>query len=174
MKEITELDEEEEEKNPETEPKEKDITKSTLVLNPPENNESNNTAQDSKEKGKITIEDLNEIIGVDINNNPENINGENLQYQEKTTRSLSHDEMIDKELEQIKQKNLSKYLMEDNQFKSSSSSESDIEFDINNKNNKKFLIKPKRCQLYQFVGRGRKGGVEHCLRAWHHACHPTD
>ena len=155
MKEISELDEEEEEKNPETEPKEKDITKSTLVLNPPENKESNNKAQDpkEKEKDKITIEDLNEIIGVDINNNPENINEDNTQYQQKTTRSLSHDEMIDKELEQIKQKNLSKYLMEDNQFKSSSSSESDIEFDINNKNNKKFLIKPKRCQLYQFVGR---------------------
>ena len=113
MKEITELDEEEEEeKNPETEPKEKDITKSTLVLNPPENNESNNKAQDQKEKekDKITIEDLNEIIGVDINNNPENINEDNTQYQQKTTRSLSHDEMIDKELEQIKQKNLSKYL----------------------------------------------------------------
>ena len=153
MKENIEIVDEEEEKNPEVESKEKDITKSTLALNPEENNENEREIENKKEKEKITIDDLNKIIGI---NNLETINEENetetnTQAQEKTTRNLSNDEMIDKELEKIRKKNLKNYLMEDNQFKSA---ESDMEFDLNNKNNnKKFLIKPKRCQLYKYVGR---------------------
>ena len=153
MKENIEIVDEEEEKNPEVESKEKDITKSTLALNPEDNTEKEREIERKKEKEKITIEDLNKIIGI---NNLETINEENetetnTQAQEKTTRNLSNDEMIDKELEKIRKKNLKNYLMEDNQFKSA---ESDMEFDLNNKNNnKKFLIKPKRCQLYKYVGR---------------------
>ena len=48
---------------------------------------------------------MTEITGVEINNNiSENINDDNIHDQEITTRNLSHDEMIDKELEQIKRK----------------------------------------------------------------------
>ena len=146
----------EEEKNPESDSKEKDITKSTLALNPEDDKEKeteiNKEKEIKKDKEKITVADLTQILGI---NNLETINEEketeiNIQDQEKTTRDLSNDEILNKELEKIKKKNLSKYLMEDNQFKSA---ESDMEFDINNKNNKKFLIKPKRCQLYKYVGR---------------------
>ena len=128
MKENIEIVDEEEEKNPEVESKEKDITKSTLALNPEDNTEKEREIEKKKEKEKITIEDLNKIIGI---NNLETINEENetetnTQAQEKTTRNLSNDEMIDKELEKIRKKNLKNYLMEDNQFKSA---ESDMEFD---------------------------------------------
>ena len=138
------IDEEDEEKNNNSN-KSKDITSSTLVLNQSENNETSEESHEKKEKEKITLEDLNDIIGVNNNEEIENENNEDIH--EKTNKNLSKDEILDKELETIKKKNLSKYLMEDNKFKSS---ESDAEFDINTK---KFEIKPKRCQLYKFVGR---------------------
>lgn len=144
---IEKLDEEEEEKNNNKFPKSKDITTSTNSLNSSENNEQQEEPKEKEEK--ITIEDLSEIIGVDINNHIDNENGkENTEETtEKTTRNLSQDEILDKEFEIIKKNRLKKYLMENNQFKTP---ESDAEFDANNK---KYTIKPKRCQLFKFVGK---------------------
>ena len=142
MKENTEK-EDNEDKEKKEQAKSKDITSSTLELHSQEDKESNI----KQKEGNITIDDLNEIIGVNImeeENNKEKENEEDIQ--EKRERNLSHDEILDKEIERIKKKRLNNYLMEDNQFKSF---DSEAEFDINNK---KFLIKPKRCQLYKFVG----------------------
>ena len=144
---IEKLDEEEEEKNNTESPKSKDITTSTNELNSSENNDQEISKKDKSDK--ITIEDLNQIIDVDINNQNENeIEKENNEEtHEKTNRNLSHDEILDKEIETIKKNRLKKYLIVNNQFKSV---ESDAEFDVNNK---KFQIKTKRCQLYKFVGK---------------------
>ena len=147
MKEKRETEEDEiETNNPQQESK--DITTSTLELNSSDNIDTNIKPKEEtkKETEKITIEDLNDIIGV---NNIEELNEKETEedIQEKSERHLSHDEILNKELEIIKKKNLNKYLMEDGQFKSN---DSESEFDTNNK---KLLIKPKRCQLYKFVGR---------------------
>ena len=144
---IEKIDEDEEEKNNSQSPKSKDITTSTNVLNSSENNEQDISPQEKTEK--ITIDDLKEIIGVDINEHDENgIEKDNTEeIVEKTNRNLSQDEMIDKEIETIKKNRLKKYLMVNNQFKTV---ESDAELDVNNKN---FSIKPKRFQLYKFVGK---------------------
>ena len=141
------IDEDEDKKNNSRSPKSKDITTSTNELNSSENNDQVTSPKEKNEK--ITIEDLNQIIGVDINNHNENeIEKENNEETpEKTNRNLSHDEILDKEIETIKKNRLKKYLIVNNQFKSV---ESDAEFDVNNK---KFSIKQKRCQFYKFVGK---------------------
>ena len=99
---IEKLDEEEEEKNNTEFPKSKDITTSTNELNSSENNDQEISQKDKSDK--ITIEDLNQIIGVDINNQNDNeIEKENNEEtHEKTNRNLSHDEILDKEIETIK------------------------------------------------------------------------
>ena len=155
MKEIVEEEMEEENKNNSHE-----ITSSTLEL---KQSQDYNTSKDEEKEekeinndnhninnddNKITADVLKDIIG------EENLQEENEKEEEeeeipqKTQRTLSHDEMIENELSIIKKKNLSKYLMEDNQFKSSGESEEEID-----PNNTKYKIKPKRCQLYKFVGR---------------------
>ena len=154
MKEIIEKSEQENQNNS------NDIKTSTIALKESQSNDinleikeekNNNNNIDNDSDNKITPDFLKEIIGDENQQEEEKEKDEKEEdNQAKTQRSLSHDEMIENELAIIKKKNLSKYLMEDNQFKSA---ESDLEFDINHKNNKKFLIKPKRCQLYKYVGR---------------------
>ena len=152
MKEIIEESEQENQNNS------NDIKTSTIALKESQSNDinleikeekNNNNNIDNDSDNKITPDFLKEIIGDENQQEEEKEKDEKEEDgQAKTQRSLSHDEMIENELAIIKKKNLSKYLMEDNQFKSSSESEEEI-----NPNNSKYQIKPKRCQLYKFVGR---------------------
>lgn len=116
----------------------KDRKTSSASLNTSENTEQ--SPQSQEKKGEITLEDINEILGVD--NHKENKE----EISEKTNRNLSQDEILDKEIEKIKKKNLSKYLMVDNQFKNP---ESDIELD----NTKEYYLKPKKRQCCKIVGK---------------------
>ena len=103
---------------------------------------------EKKEKDdKITLEDLTNIISmpneIDVEaNNKEEKNGEST-----NKKDNSKDEMIENELARIRKQNLSKYLMENNQFKSTSS-ESEEDFQNNIR-----PIKPSKRKLYKFVGR---------------------
>ena len=152
MKEIVEEEMEEENKNNSHE-----ITSSTLEL---KQSQDYNTSKDKEKEekeinndnhninnddNKITADVLKDIIG------EENLQEENEKEEEeeeipqKTQRTLSHDEMIENELSIIKKKNLSKYLMEDNQFKSSGESEEEID-----PNNTKYKINNFFCLIVIF------------------------
>ena len=78
--------------------------------------------KDEKQKNdkddKITLEDLKNIITEPENkeNNHEEKQEENKEI--KKVEHKSNDEMLENELSSIKKQNLSKYLMENNQFKS--------------------------------------------------------
>lgn len=107
-------------------------------------NEKDEEIHNGKEKDdKITIEDLKDII-----NKPDEQEKENEEKKEDyTDKKDSQDELIENELAIIKKKNLSKYLMVNNQF---TSSNSQSEEESNHNTN---IIKPKKCKLYKFVGR---------------------
>ena len=103
---------------------------------------------EKKEKDdKITLEDLTNIISmpneIDVEaNNKEEKNGEST-----NKKDNSKDEMIENELARIRKQNLSKYLMENNQFKSTNNeSEEYSQQNIH-------PIKPSKRKLYKFVGR---------------------
>ena len=109
-------------------------------------NENNEKEGDDR----ITLDDLRNIISqpdeVETNNDEQN-NEEVINKKDNNTSHLSQDEMLESELSRIKKKNLSKYLMENNQFKTTSSeSEEDSQQNIH-------PIKPSKCKLYKFVGR---------------------
>ena len=120
------------------------ITTSTNILNEKEDVEVHN----EKEKDdKITLEDLTNIINEPEEQEKENEDKKGNSTEKKDNDHLSQDELIENELAIIKKKNLSKYLMVNNKFKSSNEeSEEDSSQNIQ-------AIKPKKCKLYKFVGR---------------------
>ena len=120
------------------------ITTSTNILNEKEDVEVHN----EKEKDdKITLEDLTNIINEPEEQEKENEDKKGNSIEKKDNDHLSQDELIENELAIIKKKNLSKYLMVNNKFKSSNEeSEEDSSQNIQ-------AIKPKKCKLYKFVGR---------------------
>ena len=113
--------------------------------------EKDKIIKDEKQKDdkddKITLEDLKNIIREP--NEKEN-NHEEKQEENKAKKEVEHtsnDEMLENELSSIKKQNLSKYLMENNQFKSTNiESEEETHTNIH-------PIKPMGRRLYKFVGR---------------------
>ena len=112
---------------------------------------STSNLTDEEEKNgkddKITVEYLHNIIStpdeVPQKNNQENTN-EKL-YHNRNNR-IKDNEVMESELERIRKKNLSKYLMVNDNFKSSG-----VESEEEIYQNKE--IKPTKRQLYKFVGR---------------------
>ena len=105
MKENTE-NEDNENKEKKEQVESKDITSSTLELHSQEDKESNINPKE----GNITIDVLNEIVGVNIIEKENNKEKENeIDIQEKRGRNLSPDEILDKEIERIKKKRLNNY-----------------------------------------------------------------
>ena len=93
---------------------------------------------------KLTIEDLTEIISEPYQENNKHEKEEKSNKNE--IENLSRDESFENELEIIKKKNLSKYVMFDNKFISNNASDENITNSIN-------IIKPTKRKLYKFVGR---------------------
>jgi len=111
--------------------------------------------EDDEKNEKITLEDLQNIISEPDEQEQEHEQeqdqdqdqGQEESIDKKDSGNLSHDEMIESEISIIKKKNLSKYLMVNNQFKSTNS-ESEEEIAQNN-----VTIRPTKRKLYKFVGR---------------------
>ena len=109
----------------------------------------NNVKQRDDKDDKITLEDLTKIIDEPDEKEKES---ENEQKKDDNTIKkegghLSQDEMLENEFSIIKKQNLSKYLRENNQFKSSN-----IESEEESHNNI-HPIEPIGRKLYKFVGR---------------------
>ena len=104
-----------------------------------------NKENEKEEKSEgLTIEDLKNIILEPSEEEKEQNQEENID--KKDSGNLSRVEILESELSSIRKNNLRKYLMVNNQFKSSSS---ESEEEIVQKN----IIKLTKCQLYKFVGR---------------------
>ena len=124
-------------------------TSPTNIIN--EKDEEIPKEKNEKEKDdKITLEDLENIISepdeVETNND-EKKNEEIINNKDNSIGHLNQDEIIESELSRIRNKNLSKYLMANNEFKGTSSElEEDSQQNIH-------PIKPSKIKLYKFVGR---------------------
>ena len=127
-----------------------EISSSINILNEKEE-EIQNENKIIKKDDNITLEDLENIINESDKKEKEEKsrekepeqNNEKIIVRKESTHS-SKDEMLETELSIIKKQNLSKYLMENKQFKTTTNeSEEDLEQ----------KIKPTKCKLYKYVGR---------------------
>lgn len=106
-----------------------------------------NTIENEKEVN-ITINNLeNNIPEKNIKNNEKEINQEIKIEENNNNKYLSKEEKIENELAMICKQNLSKYLMENNQFQSSTNNSEE------QKNKTKNSIKPKKYKFYKYVGK---------------------
>ena len=103
--------------------------------------------EEDEKNEKITLEDLKNIISEPDEQEQDQELGQEESIDKKDSGNLSHDEILESEISIIKKKNLSKYLMVNNKFKSTNS-ESEEEIVQNN-----VTIRPTKCKLYKFVGR---------------------
>ena len=153
------LNEKENEEKKDKEDKEKEKGEKEIKENKEEIKEKKEEKEEEKEDDekneKITLEDLQNIISEPDEQEQEHEQeqdqdqdqGQEESIDKKDSGNLSHDEMIESEISIIKKKNLSKYLMVNNQFKSTNS-ESEEEIVQNN-----VTIRPTKRKLYKFVGR---------------------
>jgi palmitoyltransferase ZDHHC9/14/18/palmitoyltransferase len=140
------LNEKEKEDKKEKEEKEEKIVKEETEVKEKKDDKENNEENEKEENNEgITLEDLKNII-LEPEEEEKDQNQEET-IDKKDSGNLSRDEILETELSTIKKNNLKKYLMVNNQFKSTSS---ESEEEIVQKKNK---IKQAKCKLYQFVGR---------------------
>ena len=128
-KENEEKEKEKEDKEKEEEKGEKEIKENKEEIEEKKEEKEEEKEEDEKNE-KITLEDLKNIISEPDEQEQDQELGQEESIDKKDSGNLSHDEILESEISIIKKKNLSKYLMVNNKFKSTNS-ESEEEIFIN-------------------------------------------